>query len=176
MNMHRKGFTLIELMVVIAIISILSSVTLSIVKINRENAQTATAIQDFVEIQKALEFYYDKYGYYPPTNTSPSEWGGYWDVSNVGTFMPELAAEGFLKKVPVGRGDITYNYFRTEPSDPILGYCLVDEDKYAYVLAAYNLRPNPKLTVGDACENAAIWNPICGSETGNTTYCIIKRK
>lgn len=175
MKINRNGFTLIELLVVIAIISLLSSVIIANVNTSRKKANTAAALQDIKEIQKALEFYYDKYGYYPVTTTSPSEWSGYWDQSTVGSFIPELVSEGFMKAIPTKRGDVTYNYARVETSgNP--GFCVVNRPAYGYVLAAYNLQPITGITTGDDCEKSNIWNQACNSETGNTTYCVVKPK
>lgn len=172
----NKGFTLIELLVVIAIIGSLSSVVLSQTNESRQKARTIKAVTDLKEIQKALEVYYSNHGYYPETTTSYDEWGGYWDQSSVDSFIPELEAENLIKPIPVGDGDIFYNYSRVETSgNP--GYCLMENrDKYDYVLVAYNLYPIPGLTTGDACEDPSVWDSGCGSETTENTYCIIKHK
>lgn len=176
MKIKTLGFTLIELLVVIGIISLLSTIIISGLNISRKKAQTAAAFQDLKEIQKALELYYDKYGFYPVTTTSPSEWGGYWDQSTVASFIPELASEGFLKTVPKGRGDIFYNYSRIETSgNP--GFCLVDRTKYDYALVAYNLEPVKNITNGDDCEKSTVWKTICDTEANDPKiYCLIKPK
>jgi len=176
MRFKSYGFTLIELLVVISVIGLLSSVLLASLSVARKKAQTAAAFQDLKEIQKALELYYDKHGYYPVTTTSPSEWGGYWDQSTVSSFIPELATEGFLKTVPTGRGDIFYNYSRIETSgNP--GFCLVDRTKYYYAIVAYNLEPVKNITTGDDCEKSTVWKTICDTEANNPKiYCLIKPK
>lgn len=74
MRQTNKGFTIIEMLVVISIVSLLSSVVLSVVSDTRKKAnkiQRASIIQEY---KKALTLGYDKYGGYP--NPSGSA-GGY---------------------------------------------------------------------------------------------------
>jgi len=64
---HRyTGFTLVELLVVISIISLLSSITLSTLGKVRIKAIETTQLADFKTIEKSLESYFDDNGYYPP--------------------------------------------------------------------------------------------------------------
>jgi prepilin-type N-terminal cleavage/methylation domain-containing protein len=57
MSAH-KGFTLVELMVVIAIIGILSTVGVIVYSTAQQNGRDSRRIQDVQEIQKAVEQYY----------------------------------------------------------------------------------------------------------------------
>lgn len=59
------GFTLIELMVVIAIIGVLSSVVLSSLNSARAKARDSARQADLNQIRLAFELYRDNYGYYP---------------------------------------------------------------------------------------------------------------
>jgi prepilin-type N-terminal cleavage/methylation domain-containing protein len=64
-NKNKIGFTLIELTVSIAIIALLiSAVVISFYNI-RENARNANRAQDIIEIQVALERYYQNHQTYP---------------------------------------------------------------------------------------------------------------
>ncbi len=59
------GFTLTELLVVVAIIGILSSVVLTSLSGTRERAKDGRRISDIKQIQLALELYYDINSSYP---------------------------------------------------------------------------------------------------------------
>ncbi len=61
----QKGFTLIERLVVIAIIGLLSSVVLASLSSARAKARDAQRLSGIKQMQLALELYYDKNGYYP---------------------------------------------------------------------------------------------------------------
>lgn len=72
----QKGFTLIELLVVISIVSVLSSVVLASLNTARKKARDTQRLMDMREFQKALAFYYDKYGQYPMGDSVPLADGG----------------------------------------------------------------------------------------------------
>jgi len=63
--MRDKGFTLIELLVVIAIIGLLASTVLAALQSARASGRDAARIMQIKEIEKALELYRAKNGYYP---------------------------------------------------------------------------------------------------------------
>jgi len=63
--MHSRGFTLIELMVVISIIGILSSIVVAGLNGARESARDVRRISDIKNIELALSLYYSDNGYYP---------------------------------------------------------------------------------------------------------------
>ncbi|MCK5021635.1 MAG: prepilin-type N-terminal cleavage/methylation domain-containing protein [Candidatus Pacebacteria bacterium] len=62
---YKKGFTLTELLIVVAIIGILSSIVLTSMGNVREKAKDAKRISDIKQIQLALELYYDVNSSYP---------------------------------------------------------------------------------------------------------------
>lgn len=62
---YRKGFTLIEVLIVVAIIGILASVVLVGLGPLQRQGRDARRISDLKQIQAGLEFYYNKCGYYP---------------------------------------------------------------------------------------------------------------
>lgn len=68
----KKGFTLIEILIVVAIISILASVVLVGLGPTQRAGRDARRISDLRQIQTALELYFNKCGYYPGIAASPA--------------------------------------------------------------------------------------------------------
>lgn len=71
---NSRGFTLIEILVVVAIVGILASVVLVSLNTTRVNARDTARVATIKEVQKALELYFSDTGYYPvqaiPANIS----------------------------------------------------------------------------------------------------------
>jgi len=70
-NRKNKGFTLIELMVVISIIGLLSSVILSSVSKARDKAQNSATVQGINQYLSVLDRYFLDKGYYPNPFSNP---------------------------------------------------------------------------------------------------------
>lgn len=89
----RNGFTLIELMVVIAIIGLLSAVVLVSLNTARAKARDAQRKEEMLSIQQALQLYAnDHNGSYPVS----SGWNGY-GVGNCGGLAGTLTgASGYI--------------------------------------------------------------------------------
>jgi prepilin-type N-terminal cleavage/methylation domain-containing protein len=62
---ERKGFTLIEILIVVAIIAILASVVLVGLGPTQQAGRDARRLSDIREVQNALELFYNKCGFYP---------------------------------------------------------------------------------------------------------------
>ena len=115
-NLHnfQKGFTLIELIVVIGIISILAAGVLTTLNpvTQFQKADDARRKSDLSQIQKALETYYQDAGSYPPSNSSyqlPVPWGQSWQpYMNVLPGDPS-SANKYIYFSPVG-GQAYYLY------------------------------------------------------------------
>lgn len=61
-----RGFTLLELLTVIAIIGLLAAIVMAAFGESRKKARDAARITTIKEIQKAIELYKTDKGYYPP--------------------------------------------------------------------------------------------------------------
>jgi prepilin-type N-terminal cleavage/methylation domain-containing protein len=72
MDTVRKGFTLVELLVVISIVALLSSVVVASTNNARQKSRDARRISDIKQIRIALELYYDVNGQYPAAIGGPS--------------------------------------------------------------------------------------------------------
>ena len=76
---RRDGFTLMEMLVVVIIISILAGVTLKLFKVNSNWQKKEITIQNLGKLRAAIEEYYAQYGTYPPVprNNSNQQALGY---------------------------------------------------------------------------------------------------
>lgn len=62
----KKGFSLIELLMVIAIIGILSSIVMTSISTSKENLRVGISGEQQRAMMYAVELYYDDMGFYPP--------------------------------------------------------------------------------------------------------------
>jgi len=65
MKNKNRGFTIIELIVVIAIIGVLAGIVTVFVITQGQKARDSRRVADLSQVQKALELYYAQYGCYP---------------------------------------------------------------------------------------------------------------
>ena len=72
--LYSRGFTLVELMIVIAIIGLLSGIIITSLTGSKAKSRDARRISDINQIQLALEQYFDRCGQYPAAgaNNLPS--------------------------------------------------------------------------------------------------------
>ncbi len=71
-NTNRSAFTLVEMLVVITIVGILTSLPMVAIQNSRENTRNAKRIADAKQMQIALELYYHDNGLYP-SSLNPGE-------------------------------------------------------------------------------------------------------
>ena len=117
-NNTQKGFTLIELLVVIAIIGLLSSVVVTMIGQGRIKARDAKRKGDLVQLQKALELYYNTNSSYPSTSNTwyaaTGSCGGSFGYTGATGYIPNLAPTfvGYLPAdpAPTSAACSGYNY------------------------------------------------------------------
>lgn len=148
---NEKGFSLIEVLFVIGIISLLSSVILTNMNDARKMGRDGKRLIDMKEIQKALEFYYDENGEYPD---SDGDGCGGWDVGNrnlsfmsggLGQAMPNPPEDS------VGADDCSgYRYYKYSAG---FSGCDISKGDF-YVLGVTDMEssnnPHPK-SIGWSC-------------------------
>lgn len=93
----QRGFTLLEIMVVIVIIGVLASLVVPNLMGNKEKADKQKAVSDIVALENALDMYKLDNHHYPTTNQ------GLESLVEAPT-LPPLAAnynkEGYIKRLP----------------------------------------------------------------------------
>lgn len=109
-----KGFTLVELLVAIAIIALLTSVGLVSFSRAQQNSRDARRKADLQSLKAALEMYYDSNNAYPS--------GGYAVIS---TRLATLVSGGHIKALPTDPVSTRYYYYTSLSSNQC--YCLSSE-------------------------------------------------
>ena len=71
-NLIKKGFTLVELLVVISIIGLLSTIAIVSLGSARAKSRDTKRIADMKQVSTALEQYYSDQGGYPSVGTAPT--------------------------------------------------------------------------------------------------------
>jgi prepilin-type N-terminal cleavage/methylation domain-containing protein len=90
-----RGFTLIELMVTVAIIGVLSAIVTSNFTQARAKSRDAKRISDIANIQLSLSIYFDRCGQYPNTTLAPTVNDGCVAAGATG-----ITLGSFLSKIP----------------------------------------------------------------------------
>ena len=107
----KKGFTLVELLVVISIIGTLVAILLPNFMGARERAKDAQKIQDAYAIKNALRMYYNDNQAYPTpvgTGNTIAIPTGYMAATGLGfTYAQPNGTDGFLITIPLESGQGT---------------------------------------------------------------------
>lgn len=129
-----RGFTLLELLVVVAIIGILTSVVLVSLSSARQKARDSKRVQDFRAVSTALELYRSAHGAYPPINASSYNSFQWSESANVlfEDLAQKLVDAGYLPSIPKdpvnkvsGPNEQAYWFYPyNEPGNP-RGYLLM---------------------------------------------------
>lgn len=88
---HRRGFTIVEIIIVLSIISLLAAVVLGNIISSRDTARDTARFSDLEQIQIALRLYAEQFGTYPPSSATGQ-------IGVGGAIDTELAR--FLPSVP----------------------------------------------------------------------------
>ena len=108
-TINKKGFSLIELLVVISIIGVLSAVLVANFMGMRERARDAQKIQDLYAVKNALRMYYNDHQSYP---TNPN--GIMNSCTSSENCLSVLSSEGYITSLT----DIDYIYSQSFGSGP----------------------------------------------------------
>lgn len=103
---NQQGYNLIELMVVVGIIGLLSSVVVASLASARKSSRETTRKADLVQLQKALE------GYFTANSGFPSTGGAWWGTSANGGSKTTSGVNAYIP-------GLAGNYLSTLPTDPL---------------------------------------------------------
>ena len=144
--MKKRGFTLIEVLIVVSIIGLLASVVLIGLGGFRARGRDARRIADLREVQNALELYYVKYNSYPEI-TGGDSWA---------------SLRSSLVEAGIGVTTIS-----NDPLYPDYSYEYgVSADKQNYVLRATLEDPNNPALADDT--DGTVYNVDCD----DPNYCV----
>lgn len=114
----KKGFTLVELMVVISIIALFSSIGMFSYADARQKANDAKKQVETDQVEKAIILYKDSKGYVPPNYTGTNPLSVATEGSDAyNQSMQELVAAGYLPSVPKST-DGSYVYYSESATQP----------------------------------------------------------
>ena len=155
----KKGFTLVELLVVMAIIAILATVIIGGFRSSQMRGRDAQRKSDLKQVANALEIFFTDYGKYPPASGVAIAACSY----NPGTG----AGSACLWGSRTSTGTITdgkTTYMRTVPADPINSHNYVyrvSSTQNMFQLFARLENPEDKNCIGGDCANPGV-TATCG--------------
>lgn len=161
-----SGFTLIEILVVVAVIGMLSAVILVSLNQARARGRDARRKADMIQVHKALELYAnDNNGAFPSTG------GAWWGVSVNGGNRTTSGVNAYIPS-------LTPNYIRVLPTDPRgittawSGY-IYRSDGTSFKFVSHDTGPESFPTAGqpfyDPCRPTWAW----AVSSGNVTNCTL---
>ena len=141
---HERGFTLIELMIVMVIIGILATIVAGNFVQVKLRARDAQRKNDLAQMQRTMEAYYNDHGKYPSFLTADMTWGG--------PFVDSVSGVTYMNQLP------------NDPQQPTTQFSLlVSTDGLKYHLLAHLENTKDE----DITTNGNITTRFCGT----TSYC-----
>ncbi len=156
--MYKKGFTLVELLIVIAVIGILSSTVFVNLSNARQQVRDTVRKTDLKQLELALELHYANYGSY----TQPEAlWSDCSTGENTGSGgCPTGSDWGPSSDL---RDLVTNKYIEELPIDPL------NDATYRYTYEPWNAGQGGYTEAGQAYD-------LCAPLETEATFCINKRK
>ena len=96
--MNRKGFTLVESMVVFAIIAVLASLLTQALPFLRENTRDSRRLYELDNLRRQIELYKNENGQYPATDSGGGVFYSFFTNPDAfsGTYAPALVTANGL--------------------------------------------------------------------------------
>ena len=165
MKVSRKGFTLIEILVVISIVGLLSSVFLVGLSGFRSRGRDARRLADIKAVQQGVEIYYTQCGFYPGDATG-------------GVCVQGLAGKKTwtaLSAALTGLPDLKISKVPTDPLDnPAVQeylYGVEGGDGQSYVIGATLENPGDR-ALDDDVDGNALTTGNFGVDCTDPIYCV----
>jgi prepilin-type N-terminal cleavage/methylation domain-containing protein len=157
----RKGFTLIEILIVVAIIAILASVVLVGLGPTQQAGRDSRRISDLSEAQNGLELYYNKCGIYPGDSAcgTGAPAGGWSDMSTGLSAAVVHASVGITAAFP------------NDPSSGKTYQYWVAPDNSSYVIGAHLENTNNSVFTNYAAPVTDGFTPLGASNGTPPTDC-----
>lgn len=106
----KQGFTLIEILIVVAIIAILASVVLVGLGPTQRAGRDARRISDMRQVQNGLELFYNRCGFYPGTANCAAA------TAQLGAAVNSPTSWTFLTTALTGTGSIGVSQVPNDPN------------------------------------------------------------
>lgn len=137
LNKMKKGFTILELLLVVGIIALLSVLILVSYSSARAKSRDARRMQDIHEISNALNLYNSSNGQFPAMAET---------ITGEDDFSQELEANKAMSAVPadpLNTGTYQYTYTDNGTSGRFyeLGFCLETNSVEGYDAGCYTVSP-----------------------------------
>jgi len=134
------GFTIVELLVVVSIISLISSIVFAEFSISKKKSRDVTRMSNLLELQKAIELYRNENNNYP--STSNQFWSGTNVCGGAQVIGKGYGATGYVPGVaPTLIGSLP-----EDPQSSATRCYIYRSDGIDYMISAYNgmeaLNPN----------------------------------
>lgn len=123
----KKGFTIIELLVVVSIIALIASSVFVLLSQARAKGRDATREEHMKTLQNALELYHTNARSYPTCDPGVFI-DGVSDDSCVSTLLINAQAIAALPRDPLNQGNYRYFYESASGADFIISYYLETDE------------------------------------------------